>query len=151
MSDLNKSYKVYLCGKMGGLSFDQMNGWRQGIKKTLKNKAEQMGYNVLVVNPVDYYNYENVDYQSDREVENYDLRHVFTSDFIIVNLKGLNTSIGTAIELHYAAHQYHIPILGWGTDKEYNELHPWIKGCISRYEHTAVDLMQYISDFYFIT
>ena len=83
-----KTLKIYEAGKMSGISFEEMNRWRNELKEKLEFAANISGYLLQVINPVDYYNFEEKRYQSEEEVEDYDLTHVISSDIIIVNLNG---------------------------------------------------------------
>ena len=142
-----REMKIYLAGKMGGLDFESMNQWRKRIKNNLNFVAEYRDYRLNVVNPVDFYNFESVRYQSDREVKEYDLAHVLSSDLIIVNLEGLATSDGTKYELH-DARKANIPVIAFGEYKLYEELHSWTKDNITRVEKNMEDVVEYIKDFY---
>lgn len=141
------SLQIYLAGKMSGLSFSEMNEWRKNIKSIIKGYTMYLGINVSVVNPVEYFNFEEKRHKSELEVMKFDLNKVKSSDIIIVNMKGLNTSIGTCIEL-YEAYKRDIPILAFGSEEEYNELHPWIQCFITRYDNDYHDTAFYISEFY---
>lgn len=145
-----KHLKIYLAGKMSGLTFDEMNEWRRELKRKLLAASEYAGYNVTVVNPVDYYGIENIKHQSDKEVEDYDLAHVISSDIVIVNVKGLDSSDGTKIEIHDANYHNRIPVIALDEDNKYWYLHPWIKRDITRVEQNVESLVQYIKDFYMI-
>ena len=57
---------------MSGLSFDEMNNWRKDAKSKLLSMADDTGYRLTVFNPVDFYNFEIIEYQSDEEVMGYD-------------------------------------------------------------------------------
>ena len=142
-----RELKIYLAGKMGGLDFESMNQWRKRIKNILNFIAEYRDYRLNVVNPVDFYNFESVRYQSDREVKEYDLAHVLSSDLVIVNLDGLATSDGTKYELH-DARKANIPVIAFGEYKLYEELHSWTKDNITRVEKNMEDVVEYIKDFY---
>lgn len=133
---------------MSGLSFDEMNNWRLDLKLQLQLAAEISGYKLQVINPVDYYNFEEKRHQSEVEVMEYDLAHVITSDVIIVNLDGLSTSDGTKIELHDAKYHNKIPVIAFGDKKLYENLHPWIKENITRVEEKIEDVVRYIQEFY---
>lgn len=102
---------------------------------------------VDVINPVCYYNFENPKHQNEKEVMKYDLAHVKTSNIIVVKLDGLNNSIGSCIEL-YEAYKKEIPVLAFGSNELYEELHPWIQCCITRHDETYKDTVNYIKDFY---
>lgn len=142
-----RELKIYLAGKMAGLDFTSMNQWRKRIKNALNLAAEYKGYKLDVVNPVDFYNLESVRYQSDKEVKDYDLAHVLSSDIIIVNLEGLSTSDGTKYELH-DARKANIPVIAFGDYKLFEDLHPWTKDNITRVEKDMEDVIEYIKDFY---
>jgi nucleoside 2-deoxyribosyltransferase len=147
---MTKHLKIYLAGKMTGLSFEEMNLWRNKIKGKLQQVASYGNHKLSIINPVDFYNFQSKNYQSEEEVEDYDLAHVISSDIIIVNLDGLNTSIGTIIELHDANYHHRIPVIALGSKEDYDNLHPWIKRDITRVEETMDDIVDYIENFYMI-
>lgn len=135
---------------MSGASFDEMNNWRQELKTQLLLAAEISGYQIQVINPVDYYNFKEKKYQSEAEVMEYDLAHATTSNIVVVNLDGLNSSDGTKIELHDAMYHNRIPVIAFGDKKLYENLHPWIKENITRVEESIEDVVRYIQEFYMI-
>ena len=135
---------------MSGASFDEMNNWRQELKTQLLLAAEISGYQIQVMNPVDYYNFKEKKYQSEAEVMEYDLAHATTSNIVVVNLDGLNSSDGTKIELHDAMYHNRIPVIAFGDKKLYENLHPWIKENITRVEESIEDVVRYIQEFYMI-
>ena len=142
--------KIYLCGKMSGLTYEEMNSWRKKIEDALKIKSGFAGKEINVVNPVTYYNFEEKRHQSEIEVEEFDLAHVTSSDIIIVNLDGLKDSIGTIIELHDAHYHNKIPVIAFGGKCLYDELHPWVQNDITRVEEDMIGVVNYIRDFYLI-
>ena len=141
--------KIYLAGKMGGLTFDEMNKWRCETRRKLLSLSKMFGKKINVINPVLYYNFEEKRHQTEIEVEEFDLAHVISSDIIIVNLEGLKDSIGTIIELHDAHYHNKIPVIAFGSKEVYNNLHPWVKNDITRIEPNIDDVVNYIRDFYF--
>ena len=143
-----KHLKIYLAGKMNGLTYSEMNDWRVKIKEKLLKATEITGYTITVINPVDFYNFEEVRYQSEIEVEDYDLAHVVSSDIVIVNVDGLDTSDGTKIELHDANYHHRIPVIALDMKGKYWDLHPWIKRNITRFEANMDRVIDYIRDFY---
>lgn len=130
MGIIDKKWQIYLGGQMSGLSYDKMNQWRAETKKKILMMSEETDYHVSVINPVDFYNFERVEYQSQKEVMDYDLFHVEHSDFLIVNAEGLEDSKGTIMEI-FDAWVHKIPIFVFGT---YVNRHPWIERCITRFE-----------------
>ncbi len=135
---------------MSGLSFEEMNNWRQELKVQLQLSAEISGYQIQVINPVDFYNFEERKHQSEDEVREYDIAHVISSDIIIVNLDGLSSSDGTKIELHDAKYHNHIPVIAFGSIELYDRLHPWVKANITRVESNMENVIRYIQEFYMI-
>lgn len=142
-----KEIKIYLAGKMSGLTYAEMNNWRHVLKNKLVSTADHHGYKAYVVNPVDYYGFEEVKHQNEREVKDFDLSHVLSSNIIIVNLDGLSTSDGTKYELH-DARKANIPVIAFGDNELYESLHPWTKDNITRIEKNMDDVVKYIRDFY---
>lgn len=142
-----RELKVYLAGAMSGLTFEEMNTWRIDVKKKLEHMADYQGRSINVINPVVYYNFVRPQHKNEREVMQYDLNHAKSSDLVVVNLKNLDTSIGTIIEL-YEAYTRNIPVLAFGDSTTYLNLHPWVKECITRLDTSANNLAYYIKNFY---
>ena len=135
---------------MGGLTLEEMVGWRKELKSKLLEKAQEYGVDLEVVNPIDYYNFEEVRYQSQEEIEDYDLAHVTSSDIVVVNLDGLSTSEGTKIEMHDAKYHNKIPVIAFGYRKLYDDLYPWHQRNITRVEDDIDGVVKYITDFYIL-
>lgn len=154
-------FKIYLAGGMTGMSWEDQNKWRENLKFQINYKNESHGYNrkLRIINPCDYYNFEQKRHQKEEEIMNYDLWHVRNSNLIIVNLNNPN-SIGTAMELALAR-EYKIPVvalLEWNPEKDKEKypsfedkiqtIHPWIRICCDRFEPNMYTLADFISDFY---
>lgn len=146
----DKRLKIYLCGKMSNLTLEEANTWRREIKQQLLVASMLTDRDVLVINPVDFYNYEEVKHQSEEEIMEYDIAHTITSDIMIVNLEGLATSDGSKIEIFEANYHHKIPVIAFGNKELYDNLHPWIKRNITRVEENIQDVVRYIKDFYMI-
>ncbi len=132
---------------MGGLSYDDYMGWRKNIAAALtESNAFVYGSaaQLQIVNPADYYNFENPRHASEREVMKFDLRHVKSSDLIIVNFNS-SVSQGTTAELA-VAHDHDIPIIGINADKL--SLHPWDEAFCDRIFDSMDEAVEYIGDFY---
>lgn len=142
-----RKIKIYLAGAISGLTYEQMNTWRNDVSEAIKSAASYKDCFANIINPVDFYNFQNPRHQSEREIMKYDIAHVKSSDLVVVKLERLNGSIGSCIEL-YEAYKCDIPIIGLGTEDEYCALHPWIKECITRYEKNHSETAGYIRDFY---
>lgn len=143
-----KKVKVFLSGKIGLLSFTEMNGWRENIKNKLLVESQYYNCDVEVINPVDYYNTLEDRHQTENEVMNFDLNHVISSDIIIVNLDGLNSSDGTKIEIFQAYYNHRIPVIAFGDKELFYNLHPWQQMCITRVESDIDSAIAYVRDYY---
>jgi nucleoside 2-deoxyribosyltransferase len=140
-----KKIKIYLAGKMSGLTWEQMNGWR--VEATLKIKAtNQDRYNFCIENPCSYYNFE-IDPASfsDYECKCFDLFLVENCDLVLVNLD-YPDSIGTAIEMELASRFWNKPIIAFGTR---DNIHPWMKLAVTKQCKTMDEAITHMFDFYF--
>lgn len=125
--------------------------WRNDVKDFFGKYSN----NFRIINPVDYYAYDQNNHKTDIEVFKFDLRKVKISDVILVNLNNIRKSIGTCIEV-YEAYKSDIPVIGFLDEElpveEMIELiHPWIYCCVDRIE-TGKDCMNkachYIKEYY---
>ena len=136
-------FKIYLAGGMQNLSFNEQYGWRNQVINSL-NRIDDNLKRLKFINPVDYYNFTEVNYKSEREVMDFDLYHVRDSDLIIVNFNDPK-SIGTAMEL-MLAREMKIPVIG--LNEKNNELHPWLKECCTRICDTFEELVWYFENYF---
>lgn len=139
--------QIYLGGKMYGLSMDEMNSWRENFIDIISPCAENYDVRLRCINPCIYYNFEEKRQKNELEVMKFDIARVKESDLLVVNLDGLNSSTGTAIEC-YEAFKSDIPVLVFGDEFTYNNLHPWIQNCITRRDESILETVEYIKDFY---
>lgn len=136
-----KKFKVYLCGKMSGLTFEAMNNWRVEATKLLN---EEIFVPIHTINPVDFYNFEmNPNSYTENEIKKFDLHMVKASDLILVNLD-FPDSIGTAMELCMAHDVWDKPVIGFGENKS----HPWMELCVSKRCDSLKEAVRYIANFY---
>lgn len=137
----------YLAGgmsKFGKEEFDQCNEWRDYIKNKIENSCNG---NVQCCNPNNHFNFlDDSTYKSEREIMEYDLYRVRSSNAIIVNFND-SKSIGTACELA-VAHEYRIPIIGLCENNEENILHPWLKEFCNRIFTDREELILYLFHHY---
>ena len=144
---MSKELTIYLAGAMSGLTIEEMNMWRNKVNQNLRRVAAMADVKVNVINPVMYFNFDNNRHQTEMEVMKFDLSKVTSSDIVIVNMDKLNTSIGTCIEC-YEAWKKGIPVLAFGSDYLWDNLHPWIQNCITRHDVNYIDTVNYINDLY---
>ena len=138
---------IYLAGKMSGLSDSEMRQWRNLLKSELEKYSNMANYKTNVVSPCDYFNFNEQRYQNEQEIMKFDLSLVRDSDIVIVNTNGLNSSIGSIIEV-YEAWKNDIPVIAYDENGDYKIIHSWLKCCITRADSCVIDICEYIKDFY---
>lgn len=135
--------KIYLSGGMGNLSFEEQSKWRQQIMDAIKYNYE-CEKKATFFNPVNYYNFEEVRYRSEREVMEFDLNALRNSNLVVVNFNDPK-SIGTAMELMLAKER-NIPVIGFGVDGRI--IHPWLLECCTRVCENLREAVEHITEFY---
>lgn len=135
--------RIYLSGGMGALSFEEQSKWRQQVINAINFNydCEKKPY---FFNPVNYYNFEEVRYRSEREVMEFDLNALRNSDLIVVNFNDPK-SIGTAMELMLAKER-NIPVIGFGVNGQ--TIHPWLLECCTRVCDNLREAVEHIVEFY---
>lgn len=142
------SLKVYLAGKMSGLSWDEMQQWRREFSQHVNEHTYNcnMQNKVRIFNPCDYYNpllsKDDDDGFIDREAMQFDIYHLKDSDIVVANLDG--DSIGTAMEVAIAKDNG-IPVIGICHDK--STLHPWLKESCMALCNSLYDAEAYVCDY----
>lgn len=135
--------KIYLSGAMSSLSFEGQYRWRKQVIDAIKFN-HSCKKTPLFFNPVDYYNFEEVRYRTEREVMEFDLNALRNSDLVIVNFNDPK-SLGTCAELAIA-HELKIPVIGISED--IHKLHPWLIEFVGRMCDNVREAVEYTVDFY---
>lgn len=138
-----ETVKIYLSGAMGALSYEEQLRWRQQIIDAIKYNYD-CEKKAVFFNPVNYYNFEEVRYKTQREVMNFDLNGLRHSDLVIVNFNDPK-SLGTCAELAIA-YDMKIPIVG--INKDNKELHPWLECFCDRMCESIREAVEYVAEFY---
>lgn len=145
-----ETLNIYLAGgmqKFGKKNFDKGNSWRIYIERKLMDI--DCNTKVKICNPNNYYNFcSKPQYDSQREVMEFDLNKVRNSNLIIVNFNDIK-SLGTMAELAIA-YEHRIPVIGLCKEKDYSELHPWQKEMCNRIFFDIEKLSKYVIDYYII-
>lgn len=136
--------KIYLSGSMSGISFEEQSKWRESFKNAILYGDYDYEKKPIFFNPVNYYNFEEKRYKSEKEIMEFDLNALRNSDLIIVNHNN-PSSIGTAMEL-MLAYELRIPIIGINKDKKV--LHPWLNECCSRMCDDIREAVDYTVEFF---
>lgn len=135
--------KIYLSGAMGSLSYEEQSKWRNQVINAIKENYDCEKKPVFF-NPVNYYNFEEVRYKTQREAMNFDLNGLRHSDLVIVNFND-PSSLGTCAELAIA-YDMKIPIIG--INKDNKELHPWLECFCDRMCESIREAVEHVVAFY---
>lgn len=133
-----------MSGGMSSLSFEEQSKWRKQIIDAIKFGDYHYEKKPIFFNPVDYYNFTDVRYKSEREVMEFDLNALRHSDLVVVNFNDPN-SLGTCAELAIA-YEMHIPIIG--INKDGVKLHPWLVEFTTRMCDDIREAVSHVVDFY---
>lgn len=144
-----KNYQIYLAGGMGKFgkdNFNESNKWRVYCKDILEKF--DCDYIVNVVNPNEYFNFieEPRRYKSEREIMEFDLNKVRTSNLIIINFNDMY-SLGSMAELAIA-YERRIPVIGLDVNNQ--GLHPWEIEMCNRIFDDIDEMLDYVKDFYLV-
>lgn len=134
---------IYLSGGMGSLSFEEQSKWRQQVIDAIRYNYE-CEKKAIFFNPVNYYNFEEIRYKTQREVMEFDLNALRNSDLIIVNFNDPK-SLGTCSELAIA-YDMKKPIVG--INKDDKPLHPWLYEFTTRMCSSLREVVEYVVEFY---
>lgn len=140
--------KIYTCGKMSGISFQEQMEWRLRIEGEVK-KWLDFGQGVKFIHPPMFYNYEENYQKSEREILEWEMVQVHDCDIVIVNLDGIDSTVGSHMELGAVQGinrfgDKHIFVIGLGKD---DNLHPWIKESCIRIEDDYAKAAEYIVEY----
>ena len=138
-----ETVKIYLSGGMGSLSMEEQSKWRLQIIEEIKFNCD-CEKKPIFFNPVDYYNFEEKRYKTEKEVVEFDLNALRHSDLVIVNFNDPK-SLGTCAELAIA-YEKHIPIIG--INKSGVELHPWLVEFTTRMCDSVREAVDYTVDLF---
>lgn len=139
-----ETVKIYLSGAMGSVSFEEQSKWRQQITNEILYGDHHCEKKPIFFNPVNYFNFEEVRYKSEREVMEFDLNGLRNSDLVVVNFND-PSSLGTCAELAIA-YEKKMPIIG--INKDGIELHPWLECFCNRMCTSLREAAEYIIEFY---
>lgn len=141
-----ENVKIYLSGAMAGYTIEEQLKWRSEFKNMIMN--EDHSKVPIIHSPPEYFPFiENIaksDRISEREVMEFDLYQVRTTDLVVVNFNN-PSSIGTAMEIAVARDR-NIPIIGMN-EKDL-KLHSWLTESCIRICGTMEELVWYVNKFY---
>ena len=132
--------KIYLSGRMSGLSFEEYTGWRKQVISYFNNIDFS---DIKIFDPTTYYNYKNKEHKTEKEIMLFEMRKVRESDVLLVNLNGINKSVGTIFEVMEGSYN-NKTIIAFG---DASKVHPWLLEKIDRVEDNFSDACDYIARF----
>ena len=135
--------KVYLAGSC----FNEPDGgreWRKNATKLLTQAAEWCDSKCEVINPINYFSYDEHKHKTNKQVKRFFLNQIRRCDLVLVNLKNTASSCGTAQETQFAMDN-NIPIIGFDDENSY----PWISevDCDVVFNN-LIEAVDYIRDYY---
>lgn len=133
---------VYLAGKMGDLSKEDMKSWRDSATEYL----ESHGFSVQ--DPTTVMFDHSIGIERPQEITENNKYMIDNSEIVLVEFDNpeLDISIGTVCEVVYAYMQG-MPILVWGRDQDTIE-HPWIEYHSVRSFEKMEDVLDYLVNCY---
>lgn len=136
--------KIYTAGKMGGLSFQDQMKWRREFEIELKNRLSYKGIRAIFIHPPEYYQPDDSKgLLYEKEAMEWDVRQLKDSDIVVVSLDGIETSIGTVMEVAFAKENGKtIVVIGSPSGT-----HPWIRVSATHFSPHVAEAADYISDF----
>lgn len=132
---------------MNGIPYEEQMEWRKSVESELVRCGGRDNFEFI--HPPRFYNYEQKQHQSEREILEWEMAQVHDSDIVVVNLNQIDTTIGSHMELGavQAINMFgdkHIFVIGIGKAEN---LHPWIKEVCMRIEENESDAALYIKDY----
>ena len=153
---MSKEIKIYTCGKMKGLTYEEQMSWRNNIQRLIENRFKYSydgSTKLTFVHPPQYYRYDK-DYQkSEREIMEWELNQIRDTDILIINAEGIGESVGSHFEMGVAWSMNHfgnkyISVIGINENEEC--LHPWIQESFLRVEDSMSDAADFIVEYLII-
>lgn len=144
-----KQHRIYTAGRMTGLSSEEQIAWRLHLESELMSMKTH-GFTVII--PTMYYDPNDPDARErENEAKEWDLSQIANCDIVVVNLDGIEKSIGTHYELGFIDALRRsgktIYVIGVGGKKD---LHPWIANSLFRWEPDIEAAAVYIAQYLFI-
>lgn len=141
-----KEYTIYTCGKMNGLSLEEQMSWRIRLERALLDVTPE-GAKLEFIHPPFFFNYEYDSHKTQREIKQWEISVVKNkTDILVVNLEGINDSVGSHFEIAAAdsVQNRFLPIIGIGDP---SGVHPWILDSLLRIEEDFNSAADYISTY----
>ena len=138
-------YRIYTCGKMKGLTYEEAMSWREKVELEIRFLTDK----AMCIHPPRYYSYQEQNQKTEREIFEYELSQVKNCDVLIVNLADIEQSVGSCFEIATAVAAnnmggHHTYIIGIGSPAGH---HPWILESCMRIEPDEHSAAEYIAGY----
>ena len=125
--------QIYLCGPISDCEEDQAKDWRTRAKERLAGRF-------ILLDPMRR-NFRDNEIDSANEIVEFDLQDIRDADLLLVNYS--KASIGTAMEVFYAAHDQGKFVIAF-SPIPYKECSPWMVRFATKILPTLGDALDYI-------
>ncbi len=124
---------IYLCGPIMDCSGDESTTWRQRAKERLAGRF-------VLLDPMRR-NFRDREIDSANEIVEFDLQDVRDADILLVNYS--KASIGTAMEVFYAAHDLGKFVIAF-SPFSFQDMSPWMVRYCTKILPSLEDALAYI-------
>ncbi len=131
--------KIYLCGPIMDEHEGVAREWRDGAKKLLAD-------NFKLLDPMRR-NFKDREVDSANEIVEFDLQDIRDADIVLVNYS--KSSVGTSMEVFYAAHDLQKFVVAF-SPFSFQDSSPWMVRFCTKILPTLEDACRYIEE-HFIT
>ncbi len=131
--------KIYLSGPIMDEHFDQAVSWREFAKQQLKD-------HFVLLDPMRR-NFKDREVDSANEIVEFDLQDVREADILLVNYS--KTSIGTSMEVFYAAHDLGKFVVAF-SPFSFKDCSPWMVRYCTKILPNLQDAIAYIRENFII-
>jgi nucleoside 2-deoxyribosyltransferase len=126
---------IYLCGPIMDENPDAAGEWR-------RTATADLGDDFLLLDPMRR-NFKDREVDSANEIVDFDLQDIRDADIILVNYS--KNSIGTSMEVFYAAHDLHKFVVAF-SQLPFAECNPWMVKFCTKILPALDDAIRYIRD-----
>jgi len=125
--------RIYLCGPIMDCGGEESKSWRQRAKERLAGRF-------VLLDPMRR-NFRDRQIDSANEIVEFDLQDIRDADILLVNY--CKASIGTAMEVFYAAHNLGKFVIGF-SPFTYEDMSPWMVRFCTKVLPSLEEAMDYI-------
>lgn len=137
-----EKFQIYLAG--GVLNEpDSGEGWRNKAALIFQDHIESENYRVVTFDPTKFFSYSDGEEHMDKQIKTFYFDQIKHSRVVMVNLNRSKFSVGTGMEVQYAA-DLGIPVIGFGEE----DIYPWLLVDCQVVFPSMLQAIDYIKEFY---